>query len=67
MFSTDTSKYDANDGSNLMSRKMTRRADIVLTSRVFDLQKGGGRPEASLLFDVFGQIIEDSMGFSTLV
>ena len=27
----------------------------------------GGRPEASLEFNVFGQIIDDSMGFSTLV
>ena len=29
--------------------------------------EAGGRPRASLIFNVFGQIIEDSMGFSTLV
>ena len=50
--------------------EVTRRADIVLSSRVFALQKGGRgwvRPDASLIFVEFGQIIEDSMGFSTLV
>ena len=67
MFSTDTSKYDAHDGSNLISRRMTRRAGIVLSSRVLPLQKGGGRPDASLIFMEFRLIIEDSMGVSTSV
>ena len=29
--------------------------------------EAGGRPDASLIFMVFGQIIEDSMSFSTFV
>ena len=46
-----------------MSGKMIRRADIVLSSRVFALQKGGGRPEASLILVAFGWLIEDNIDF----
>ena len=54
--------------SDLHVWRVTRRADIVLSSRVLPLQKGGGgRPEAYFIFDVFDWLIEDSMGFSTLV
>ena len=47
--------------------EVTRRADIAAQLKSICRAEAGGRPEASLLFNVFGQIIEDSMGFSTLV
>ena len=47
---------------------MTRRAGIAAQLKSICAAEGvEWRPEASLLFDVFGQMIEDSMGFSTLV